>query len=65
MNWTVKHDERGYGIYDDRGLCRGFYANPAIMATHLALALKEIDDLRESKVRDEFFQRFAVESDSQ
>ena len=61
MNWTVTHDANGYAIIDDRGNSRGFYANPTIMATHLALALKEIDNLRESKLHDDIFRRFTTE----
>ena len=55
MNWLILHDASGYRIVDGTGMERGRYRSANELATHLALALDELDTLHHQIATDRFF----------
>lgn len=55
MTWLISHDASGYRIIDGEGRERGRYRGANELATHLALAISELDRLRHQIATDHFF----------
>ena len=55
MTWLIVHDANGYRLIDSDGTVRGCYRSANELATHLALALGELDTLRHQIATDRFF----------
>ena len=55
MTWLILHDANGYRIIDREGKERGRYRSANELATHLALALDELDTLRHQIATDQVF----------
>jgi hypothetical protein len=55
MTWLILHDATGYRLIDSNGTQRGCYRSANELATHLALALDELDTLRHQIATDRFF----------
>lgn len=61
MNWHITHNPSGYRIIDDKGRERGRYRSASELATHLAIALRELDALRRQKATDRFLAHLGKE----
>ncbi len=55
MNWRIEHTSDGWRLFDERGVGRGCYRSANELATHLAVALRELDTLRRQMATDRFF----------
>lgn len=55
MNWLILQDATGYRLIDGNGRERGRYRTANELATHLAIALRELDALRHQIATDRFF----------
>jgi len=61
MNWLIVKTPDGHRIVDAAGRVRGCYRSANELATHLALALHELDALRRQIATDRFFARLGRE----